>query len=108
MYPIEWAFNIITILFSATLFVQICRPLLLLVKLNLPYLLSLAHSDGSKNTYFRDLRAYKVLFCQFNMSWLQCKALTSEAVDWVELDSHVQIRSAQNYYIRESVKEDFI
>ena len=108
MYPVEWAFDIITILFSVTLIVQTCQPLLLLVKLNLPYFLSLADYDGSKNTSFWDLRAYKVLFCQFYMTWLQFKALNAEAVEWVEVESHAQIRSAQNYDIRESVKEDFI
>ena len=108
MYPIEWAFEIITILFSAALFVQSCRPLLPLVKINLPYSPSSAESDGSNKTSFRDLRAYQVLFRQFDMSWLQFKALTAEAVEWVEIEPHAQIRSAQNYNSRESVKEDFI
>ena len=78
------------------------------MNLNLPYSPSFIKSDGLKKTSLRDLRAYQVLFCQFDMSWLKFKALTAEAVEWVEIDPHAKIRFSQNYDSRECVKENFI
>ena len=104
MYPEEWVFQVITILFSATLFVQSCRPLLPLVKSN-P--LSLP-SNGSNKTSFRDLRAYQVLFRKFDMSWLQFKVLTAEVVEWVEVEPNAQVRPNSNGVSRRSDGEEFM
>ena len=108
IYPIEWAFMVVTIISPVALFVQSCWPLVPLVNINIPYVPSYAESYGSKKMSLWDLCAYQMILRQYDVSFLQLKTVTYKAVERVEVEPFAQVRLYENDDRRGSVKKYFI